>query len=324
MSENGSALALPGASQGPRASERRLAPLPLGPGLDRAQVDLLKRTVAKGVSDDELALFVHVANRAGLDPFAKQVHAVRRFDRKANREVMTIQTGIDGFRLIAARTGLHAGTDDAVFEERDGRPVKATVTVWKIVGGARVAFTATARWEEYVQVYRDRETGREQPSGLWGKMPFTMLAKCAEALALRKAFPADLSGVYSHEEMVQADAAGETLSEPAAAEAPAVDGQVVPPTAEPAKAPIDETEGLRRDLARLAKEGGASDLKRVAEALKIQGGRPLGAYTPEEIDRLWRHTVGGEPLPAPAAPTPGPSTSDDSAEGKKLNASIPF
>ena len=158
--------------------------------LTREQVDLVKRTVAKGASDDELALFVHVANKAGLDPFARQVYAIKRGG------AMTIQTGIDGFRLIAARTGLHAGTDEAVFEEdENGRPIKASVTVWKMVGGQRVPFAASARMSEY-----------NAGQGLWTKMPFAMLSKCAEALALRKAFPADLSGLYTAEEMDQADA----------------------------------------------------------------------------------------------------------------------
>lgn len=160
-------------------------------GLTREQVDLVKRTVAKNATDDELALFIHVANKSGLDPFAKQVYAIKRGG------AMTIQTGIDGFRLVASRTGQHAGTDEAVFEEDDqGRPIKATVTVWKIVAGQRVPFAASARMSEY-----------NAGQGLWTKMPYAMLAKCAEALALRKAFPADLSGIYTNEEMAQADEA---------------------------------------------------------------------------------------------------------------------
>lgn len=191
-----------------REPARALAPLGGGSPLTRDQIDLLKRTVARGVTDDELQLFVHVANRSGLDPFAKQIHAVKRWDKKANREVMTIQTGIDGFRVVASRTSTHAGTDEAVFVEKDGKPTKATVTVYKLVGGVRCPFTATARWDEYVQTFKDGN-----PMGLWGKMPFTMLGKCAEALALRKAFPMDLSGVYAHEEMTQAGGP-QTFDEP--------------------------------------------------------------------------------------------------------------
>jgi phage recombination protein Bet len=159
---------------------------------DQGTLDLLKRTVAAGTSNDEFDLFCRVAQRAGLDPFARQIYAVMRSGR------MTIQTGIDGYRLIADRTGKYAGNDDPRFDEgADGRPVKATVTVWKLVGGERVPFTASARWDEYFP--------GEKQGTMWQKMPHTMLAKCAEALALRKAFPADLSGIYTAEELDQAD-----------------------------------------------------------------------------------------------------------------------
>lgn len=165
---------------------------------NRDQLDLLKRTVARGTSDDEFALFCHVASRSGLDPFARQIYAVMRWDSRAGREVMAIQTGIDGYRLIADRTGRYVGNDDAVFDglTDSGYPDKATVTVWKLVDGIRAPFSASARWEEYYP--------GEKQGAMWRKMPHVMLAKVAEALALRKAFPADLSGVYTSEEMGQA------------------------------------------------------------------------------------------------------------------------
>ena len=172
---------------------------------DREKIDLIQRTVAKGVTDDELALFLHQAQRAGLDPLAKQIHAVTRWDNKQNRQVMSIQVAIDGYRLIADRTGLYAGSDDYLFNEGltqyqhlqvGGTPVTATVTVYKIVAGLRVPFTATAAWDAYFP-------GPKQ-GFMWGKMPHLMLGKCAEALALRKAFPAELSGMYVREEMEQA------------------------------------------------------------------------------------------------------------------------
>lgn len=113
---------------------------------------------------------------------------------------MTIQTGIDGYRLIADRTGLYAGNDDAIYEGKDdSHPIKATVTVRKIVHGEARAFTASARWSEYAQSFNGK------PADMWKKFPYLMLAKCAEALALRKAFPQELSGLYTHEEMQQAD-----------------------------------------------------------------------------------------------------------------------
>jgi phage recombination protein Bet len=160
-----------------------------------AQVELIKKTVAAGCSNDELALFLEVCKGSGLNPFMKQIYAIKRGDK------MTVQTGIDGYRLLAARTGDLAGIDDAVYDaESDERPAWASVTVWRFVRGQRVPFTAKARWREYAQVNRDGN-----PTAMWAKMPYLMLGKCAEALALRKAFPAELSGVYTAEEMDQAD-----------------------------------------------------------------------------------------------------------------------
>jgi phage recombination protein Bet len=173
-------------------------------GYSRDQIDLIKRTVAAGASDDELRLFLYQAQRTGLDPLSRQIYCIMRYADGKPRA--TIQTGIDGYRLAADRTGLYAGNDDYVFDEgtteygcvQDGRkqPVTATACVWKIVQGQRVSFRATARWDEY---YPGDKGGT-----MWRKMPFLMLGKCAEALALRKAFPAELSGLYTDDEMAQA------------------------------------------------------------------------------------------------------------------------
>lgn len=168
------------------------------------QVDLIKRTVAKGATDDELSMFMAVAKRARLDPFLKQIHFVKRKQKTDDGrwvEVGAIQVAIDGYRAIAERTGTLAGIDDAIFDREDQpHPGKATVSVYRVVAGQRVPFTASARWSEYAATYKD---GNPQP--MWKKMPYLMLAKCAESLALRKAFPNDLSGLYTNEEMAQAD-----------------------------------------------------------------------------------------------------------------------
>ena len=154
------------------------------------QVDLIKSQIAVGATDDELRLFLYVADKSGLDPLTKQIYFIKRGGR------MTIQTAIDGFRAIADRTGQYSSSDEPVFEEEGNKPVKATVTVGKIVQGVVGKFTATARWSEYYP-----EKGQ---TFMWDKMPHTMLGKCAEALALRKAFPAQLSGLYTGDEMDQA------------------------------------------------------------------------------------------------------------------------
>ncbi len=163
----------------------------------KEQVDLIKRTVAKDATDAELSLFLHHAQKLGLDPLAKQIYFTKRKNFKTNVDVVTILVAIDGYRLIADRTGLYAGNDDPVFTEDDKGPLKATVTIYKLVGGVRCAFTASARWSQYYP--------GEKMGFMWDKMPHLMLGKCAEGLALRKAFPAELSGTYTPEEMHQAD-----------------------------------------------------------------------------------------------------------------------
>lgn len=162
-----------------------------------SKVELIKRTVAKGATQDELEIFMHQCRKTGLDPLAKQIYFQKRINRKTNESTITIITGIDGYRLIADRTGKYAGNDDCEYDDFDNQPKWAKATVYKIVDGQRCAFTATARWKQYCPEFNDF---------MWKRMPHLMLGKCAEALALRKAFPAELSGVYTAEEMQQAEA----------------------------------------------------------------------------------------------------------------------
>jgi phage recombination protein Bet len=163
-------------------------------GMSRAQVELIKDTIARdqSLTDDECRLFLYAAERHGLDPLAKQIYAVRRQGK------LTIQAGIDGLRLVAARTGEYGGTDEPGFEDAGGTyPHKATVTLYRFVQGQRCAFVGFAYWSEFYP-------GDGAVGTMWRKMPHTMLAKCAEANALRKAFPAELSGLYTTDEMAQA------------------------------------------------------------------------------------------------------------------------
>lgn len=160
-------------------------------------LELIRRTVASGANDDELQLYLHDCHRHGVHPLDKLLHFSVRVDRKTGARKYTPITSIDLFRSRAADTGHHAGTDDAVFTGEPGSrfPATATVTVYRIVQGVRCAFTATARWSEYKPEFNDF---------MWLRMPHTMLSKCAEALALRKAFPAELGGLYTTDEMAQA------------------------------------------------------------------------------------------------------------------------
>jgi phage recombination protein Bet len=155
------------------------------------QVSLIKSQIAKDATNDELKLFLYQCQRTGLDPLTRQIYFVKRGGR------MTIQTSIDGFRVIAERSGMYAGQDEPVFSYTEsGELLKCSLTVYKFgpAGQRYAAATGVAFYKEYYP----------NPMNLQKSLQHTMLSKCAESLALRKAFPQDLSGLYTAEEMEQA------------------------------------------------------------------------------------------------------------------------
>jgi len=186
------------------------------------QLSALKSLGLAQADSGDLAFFFHQAQRTGLDPFARQIYMINRGGRWG------IQTSIDGFRIIAQRSGQYAGQtapywcgDDGVWKDvwlSNTPPVAAKIGVYR--ANFAEATWAIARWESYAVLNNP----------IWKKMPDVMLAKCAESLALRKAFPNDLSGIYTDEEMSQVDVVVEDKSK-----LKKVDLHI------PAKEPVDTT-----------------------------------------------------------------------------------
>ncbi len=174
-----------------------------------AQQDIIRNIYCKGCTNDEIKVFLYICQHVKLDPCLKQIYAVPRETsvKLANgtwekQRSITAQTSIDGFRLIADRTGKYVPGQESTFKyDSEGRLVSATAYVKKRSGdGSWHEIAASAFYSEYVQVTKEGKATK-----FWKEKPHIMLSKCAESLALRKAFPAELSGIYTSEEMAQAE-----------------------------------------------------------------------------------------------------------------------
>lgn len=257
----------------------------------REQIDLIKRTICVDATDDELHLFLTRCAKTGLDPFMRQIYSIKRKGRH------TIQVGIDGYRLIAQRTGECDGQDgpqwcgpDGYWRDvwlEKGPPAACRVTVFR--KGQGRGYTGTALWSEY---------GVGSSNDLYRQMPAAMLAKVAESLALRKAFPQELSGMYVEEEMAQADAPAVAQVNPSPAAAGLL--QAIADCDDP-----DELEGVGEQIAAAKASLVPADLPPLRQAFQARkqflAARPKSAQPPE-------------PTPAPdAEPTPDQPAADAAA-----------
>ncbi|MEV8023354.1 phage recombination protein Bet [Microbacterium sp. NPDC080220] len=238
-----------------------------------------------------VAAFLQHCARTGLDPIARQIYSIAR--KSKGQLKWQIQISIDGARLVAERTGQYEGQTTPEFTS-DGvtwtqvwlshePPKAARVGVYR--RGFREALYAVALWDAYVQTKYNGDV-----TDMWQKMGPLMLAKCAEMLALRKAFPQDLSGLYSSEEMSQAaPAADQPVSSDAGSSAPA----------NPPSADAPQVRAPQKDWLTLANAAKSKDeLRPIFQEAQAAGdlnvaladGRELGAYLWELRDRLPDHT----------------------------------
>lgn len=199
---------------------------------EQERINLIQRTVAAGTTRDELLMFLYHAKKTGLDPLARQIYIIVR--GKDDKRKATIQASIDGLRLVAERSGNYAGQDAPEFEILDGE-MKCTIGVYKF----------NAKGERYCHstgvAYKSEYMPAAPNDFMWKTKPHIMLAKVTEALALRKAFPQDLSNVYTEDEMAQADGPIKRSIDPVATEVKPKEIQPATPTSIPS-APSKEAE----------------------------------------------------------------------------------
>lgn len=275
---------------------------PHGPGLVKIaepldftpdQQAMIRDTFANGASASEFAVLLEVARARRLNPLLRQIHFVKRWDSQKRRDVWSTQAAIDGLRAIAQRTGLYAGQDEPEFIEERGHIVACKARVYRR-DWQRPA-VGVAYWAEYVQTTRDGS-----PTRFWQQMPHVMIAKCAEALALRKAFPEDMSGLYVPEEMAQAD-------NPAPAYIP--DGRPALPAA-------SDPSVLDRALSAVDGAHSVADLNSVAS--KAVRAHKSGAITDAQLDAIKVAVTARRA--ALAAPTSSPDVDPDGSDAREADA----
>jgi phage recombination protein Bet len=173
------------------------------PRFTKEERSVILQTCCGGASAKEAEQLIAIAEQRGLNPIKGECYFVQRStfneETKQYEKRWAVQASIDSFRIKADETGLYDGQDEPEYEHNEAKEVVlARVKIWR--KGISRPFVGVARWSEYVQTKKDGT-----PTRFWKQMPYNQLAKCAEALAFRKAFPARFAKIYTPDEMGQAD-----------------------------------------------------------------------------------------------------------------------
>ncbi|HLT04807.1 MAG TPA: phage recombination protein Bet [Pseudomonas sp.] len=170
----------------------------------------LKTSLYPGASDASVDLVLSYCKAAGLDPMQKPVHIVPMWDAKAGQMRDVVMPGVGLYRTNAARTGEFGGISEPEFgpmvTERIGK-VDITFPEWcrvtvsrRLPSGHLAQFTAVEYWIENYAIKGGKEKD-QSPNAMWSKRPRGQLAKCAQAQALRMAFPEATGSMPTAEEM---------------------------------------------------------------------------------------------------------------------------
>ena len=175
--------------------------------IDSAVLSALKSSLYTGAKDDSIQMVIEYCKACKLDPMQKPVHIVPMWDKNTKSMKDTIMPGIGLYRIQAARSNKYAGVSEPEYGDTVNTklggvnisyPEWCKVTVKKLIGTSIVEFTAKEYWLENYAIAKKDSTA---PNAMWLKRPFGQLAKCAEAQALRKAFPEIITQQPTAEEM---------------------------------------------------------------------------------------------------------------------------
>lgn len=284
-------------------------------GFTPEQVQLIKSQIMQGKgSDDELSFFLTICKETGLNPFTRQIYFVMRWDTDQGKYVGQVQVSIDGLRTIAERSSEYRGQTKPEWCGDDGKWVdvwlKKTPPHAARIGIYRKDFVepiyAVARYDAYFAKKRDGN-----PTAMWAKMADVMLAKCAESLALRKAFPQDLSGLYSQDEMEQAIVQPDITQKPQ----PVIEQPtpIAPTPTMSASDLVDATivdDGLADKRNRILSAKDNKELQEIVTEIAPKGSADRVLLMDTIKEMFNKFALATTPTPAPE-PTPAPPTPDE-------------